>query len=114
MDKMRLRLAKTARDQRPVLTTAPRIKLFGLFVTSMVGAHSQSKMTDSVSQMFNILYEDADHVFTTVSLLPLTNTPTQILRDSLRVCVFPVCVQHEGVHNLSFHFATLCCITTNK
>lgn len=65
MDKMRLRLAKTARDQRPVLTTAPRIKLlmdrraacserFGLFVTSMLGAHSQSKMTDSVSQMFNI------------------------------------------------------------
>lgn len=108
MDKMRLRLAKTARDQRPVLTTAPRIKLFGLFVTSMVGAHSQSKMTDSVSQMFNILYEDADHVFTTVSLLPLTNTPdADFKRFPACLCVSCVCSMKEFT---TFHFILQPCV----
>ena len=29
-------------------------------------------------------------------------------------CMYVSCVEHEGVNELSFHYATLCCITTNK
>lgn len=69
--------------QRPVSTaTKCRTTAGGevdyVFITLMLDAHTWSKLMDSVYQMLNLKYEDADHIISTILLQLFTFTPMRI------------------------------------
>lgn len=49
-----------------------------VFITLMLDAHTWSKLMDSVYQMLNLKYEDADHIISTILLQLFTFTPMRI------------------------------------
>lgn len=54
----------------------------------MLDVQTHSKLMDSVSQMLNCRYNDADHIIISTLLLLLTYTLTQIQKMQTCLCIF--------------------------
>ena len=98
---------------QPTATTAGQGEMVSVFITLMLGAHTQSKF--SFFQMSKFSYDCADHVFITVLLLLLTSTWTQFQKMRLCVCTRITVYVFCNVWSMkNFDFVIKPCVKMNK